>query len=79
MATKTETFERSLTRLEEIVGQLENGELALEESLKLYEEGTRLSRECIERLNEAEQRIEMLGRDSAGNPVATELTDGEEE
>lgn len=78
MADKKESFEQSLGRLEEIVKKLEGGELPLEESLKLYEEGTKLSRECIERLDQAERRIEMLGKDSDGNAVTTEIGDGEE-
>lgn len=77
MSNKTETFENSLERLEEIVKTLEDGELPLEESLRLYEEGTKLSRECIERLNQAEQRIEMLGRDTQGNPVVKGITEGD--
>lgn len=78
MAAKNESFEGSLGRLEEIVRKLEGGELPLEESLKLYEEGTKLSRECIERLDKAERRIEMLGKDSDGNAVTTEIGDADE-
>jgi exodeoxyribonuclease VII small subunit len=48
---------------------LERGDLPLEESLKLFEEGVRLSRECQERLNQAERRIEVLLRDGEGRPV----------
>ena len=55
--------------LERIVRQLERGDLPLEESLKLFEEGVRLSRECQERLNQAERRIEVLLRDGEGRPV----------
>lgn len=54
------TFEASLNELERIVKQLEDGDLALEESLKLFEDGIRLSRECRERLTNAERRIEVL-------------------
>ena len=67
------SFEASLNQLEAIVGQLEAGDLPLEESLKLFEKGVALSRECRERLNEAERRIEVLMKDSDGNPVASEL------
>lgn len=67
------TFEASLNQLETIVGQLEAGDLPLEESLKLFEKGVSLSRECRERLNEAERRIEVLMKDTDGNPVASEL------
>ena len=67
------TFEASLNQLETIVKQLEAGELPLEESLKLFEKGVALSRECRERLNEAERRIERLMKDSDGNPVVSEM------
>ena len=60
------TFEASLNELERIVKQLEDGDLALEESLKLFEDGVRLSRECRERLANAERRIEVLMKGSDG-------------
>ena len=63
------SFETSLSSLEKIVRKLEEGELTLEESLKLFEDGVRLSRECQERLNQAERRIEILLKDENGNPV----------
>lgn len=67
------TFEASLNDLEKIVGQLEDGDLSLEESLKLFEEGVKLSRECQQRLAQAERRIEVLLRDADGNPAAEDL------
>jgi exodeoxyribonuclease VII small subunit len=67
------TFEASLTELETVVRQLENGDLPLEESLKLFEDGVRLSRECRERLTSAERRIEVLMRDSDGNLTLQDL------
>ena len=63
------TFEASLEALEQIVRQLESGDLALEKSLELFEQGIRLSRECQERLSQAERRIEILLRDNQGRPV----------
>lgn len=63
------TFETSLEALEQIVRQLENGDLPLEKSLELFEQGIRLSRECQERLSQAERRIEILLRDNQGRPV----------
>lgn len=66
MSTKTKTFESSLGDLEKIVRKLEDGDLSLEESLKLFEDGVKLSRECQERLNQAERRIEVLLKDSDG-------------
>ncbi len=68
------TFESSLAELEKIVGQLENGELPLEESLKLFEVGVKLSRECRERLSDAERRIEVLMKDGDGKLSLSELS-----
>ena len=64
------SFEASLEALEQIVRQLEDGDLPLEKSLELFEQGIRLSRECQERLSQAERRIEILLRDNQGRPVA---------
>jgi len=69
MGAKNQTFESSLKELEKIVRGLEEGDLSLEESLKLFEDGVRLSRECQERLNQAERRIEILLKDGDGNPT----------
>ena len=66
---KTKTFETQLAALERVVRELERGDLPLAESQKLFEEGVRLSRECQERLDQAERRIEVLLRDSEGRPV----------
>ncbi|MCH2188160.1 exodeoxyribonuclease VII small subunit [Myxococcota bacterium] len=55
--------EAALDRLEAIVDQLEAGELTLEESLSCFEEGVRLTRNCAERLQAAERRIEVLTRE----------------
>jgi exodeoxyribonuclease VII small subunit len=60
------TFEACLSRLEQIVGALEAGNLPLEESLKVFEEGIALARHCSRYLDEAERRIEMLVKDDAG-------------
>lgn len=67
--TEETTFEQALTSLEKIVERLEKGELALEESLKLYEEGIRLSRLCHGKLEEAEGKIETLLKDARGEPA----------
>ncbi len=81
MNAKNQTFEASLKELEKIVRGLEEGDLSLEESLKLFEDGVRLSRECQERLNQAERRIEVLLKDGDGNPAlqAIQLEDLREE
>lgn len=60
-------FEEALKQLEDIVSQLEKGDLSLEEALKAFEEGVRLSRICYKRLKEAERRIEILMKDEEGN------------
>ena len=69
MSDDAPRFEAALKQLEEIVQRLEKGELPLEESLKLYEEGIRLSRLCHQKLEEAEGRIEMLMKDAAYLPI----------
>ena len=66
---KPKSFESSLEQLELIVRELEQGELPLERSLELFEQGVKLSRECQERLNQAERRIEILMRDNQGRPA----------
>ncbi|TAL59512.1 MAG: exodeoxyribonuclease VII small subunit [Legionella sp.] len=58
--TKPVPFEQSISELEEIVRQLEKGELTLEDSLKQFEKGISLARGCQDVLKEAEQKIEML-------------------
>lgn len=70
MPDETPSFEAALKQLEEIVLRLERGELPLEESLKLYEEGIRLARLCHAKLEQAEGRIEMMLKDARGEPVA---------
>ncbi len=59
-------FEEALQRLERIVDQLESGNLPLEDSLKVFEEGVGLARRCARYLDEAEKRIELLTRDESG-------------
>ena len=71
------SFEASLEALEEIVHQLEAGDLPLEKSLELFEDGIRLSRQCQERLNQAERRIEVLLRDNQGRPVVNALEESQ--
>jgi exodeoxyribonuclease VII small subunit len=61
-----ERFEEALNKLEKIVSKLEQGDISLEDSLKLFEEGIRLSRFCNQKLEEAERRVEILVRDKEG-------------
>lgn len=72
-------FEASLQQLERIVRDMETGDLPLERSLELFEQGVKLSRECQERLNEAERRIEVLLRDGEGRHVIERLSFDDEE
>ena len=72
-------FEAALARLEEIVKKLETGALPLEQSLKLFEEGVKLSRLCNKRLEEAERKVEILLKDKAGNIAAQPFEEPEEE
>jgi len=59
-------FEKAIEELEQIVAKLEKGNLSLEESLKLFEEGIKLSRFCNNKLEEAERKIEILQKDAEG-------------
>jgi exodeoxyribonuclease VII small subunit len=68
MATK-ENFEDALKRLEEIVRELEKGEIGIEEALKLFEEGTSLSKLCAKKLSNVEKRVEILKKGEKGNEV----------
>jgi exodeoxyribonuclease VII small subunit len=56
-------FEKAMERLEEIVQSLEKGDLQLEDSLKLFEEGIKLSQVCMAKLDEAEKRVDILIKD----------------
>jgi len=75
-------FEEALTRLEEIVEKLEDGDLPLDESLSAFEEGIRLSRICAKLLNEAERKVEILtkGEDDQliAKPYEEELPEDDE-
>lgn len=64
------SFEAALKRLEQIVKQLENGDLALDTALKLFEEGIELSRQCQKQLEEAESKVEILIKKADGKVVA---------
>ena len=74
----SKSFEESLKELEQIVTQLEEGDLALEESLKLFEDGVRLSSECRERLTTAERRIEVLMKEADGSLALQSIEPDEE-
>jgi len=61
-----ERFEDALNKLEKIVTKLEEGDVPLEESLRLFEEGIKLSRFCNQKLDEAEKRVEILLKNKEG-------------
>ena len=65
MAKKT--FEQAMKQLEQIVQELESGDIPLEKAIKKFEEGIELSKFCAERLDESEKRITILTQDAAGN------------
>lgn len=77
MAKRSITFEESMKRLDEIVSALESGEVSLEESLKLFEEGTKLSVKCTELLDTAELKVTALMKGPDGSPVEQELSNDE--
>jgi exodeoxyribonuclease VII small subunit len=66
-------FEGAMDRLEKIVEQMESGKLALEDLIVRYEEGMNLVKICQERLANAEQKIEIIARNSAGKAVVKEF------
>ncbi len=68
MAKKT--FETAMKQLEQIVQDLETGDMPLEKAIKKFEEGIRISKYCSEKLDESEKRITLLMRDSEGKKVA---------
>jgi exodeoxyribonuclease VII small subunit len=76
-STSLTSFEALLKRLNQIVERLESGDIDLEESLQLFEEGVRLSRSAQARLDASEKRVEeLLAIDAQGKPVVRELDPG---
>ena len=69
MSAKKMSFEQQLERLEEIVAVLEAGDASLSDSLKLFEEGTKLIGACTKQLDQAEQQIVKLMKGADGAPV----------
>lgn len=74
MARKKMTFEESIKRLEEIVRELEDGQIPLERALDLFSEGITVSKFCQSSLEEAERRIMILTSDDEGSLPAKEIT-----
>ena len=69
------TFEANMQRLEQIVRAMERGDVALDESLKLFQEGTELVRSCGKLLDEAELQVKMIMAGPDGNPTQEDFAD----
>lgn len=72
-------FEDAMARLETIVAELEKGDLRLDESMKIFEEGIRLSKTCLKMLNDAERRVEVLIQDTDGKKRLRAFTTDDDE
>ncbi len=68
---KEMSFEQAIAALEKVVGQLERGDVALDESIALYERGAALRKRCQDKLKEAEEKVAKLTLDGDGNAVGT--------
>ncbi|MBU2981102.1 exodeoxyribonuclease VII small subunit [Lentibacter algarum] len=69
------SFEAAMSELEKVVGQLERGDVALEDSIKLYERGALLKAHCATKLKEAEEKIAVITLDGEGNPAGLKPLD----
>ncbi|MCT4607711.1 MAG: exodeoxyribonuclease VII small subunit [Pelagimonas sp.] len=76
IAVQDMSFEQAMTELEKVVGQLERGDVALEESIKLYERGALLKKRCETKLKEAEEKVAAITLDSDGNPAGLKPVEG---
>ena len=75
MNEKSHTFEQNMQRLEQIVKSMEHGDVALEESLKLFQEGTALVASCGKLLDQAELQVKKIVTDAEGKPVEEDFAD----
>ena len=73
---KDMSFEEALAELEQVVGQLERGDVPLEDSIKMYERGAALKKRCETKLKEAEEKVAQITLDGDGKPVGTTPVDG---
>ncbi len=73
------SFEEAMSKLEEIVQELENGDLPLEQAMKKFEEGIQLSKFCSGKLDETERKITILLRDQDGQTIENPFSDEAEE
>ena len=70
------SFEEAMAELEQVLGQLERGDVALDDSIKLYERGTLLKKRCETKLREAEEKVAAITTDADGNPTGLKPTEG---
>ena len=70
------SFEQAMAELEKVVGQLERGDVPLDDSIKLYERGAALKKRCEEKLKEAEEKVAAIVLDADGNPSGTKAVEG---
>ncbi|WP_375279644.1 exodeoxyribonuclease VII small subunit [Pseudooctadecabacter sp.] len=70
------SFEEALRELEQVVGQLERGEVPLDKSIELYERGAALKKRCEAKLKDAEEKVAKLTLDADGTPTGTAALDG---
>lgn len=70
------SFEEAMAELERVVGALERGDVALEDSIKLYERGAELKKRCDAKLREAEEKVAAITTDKDGNATGTTPVDG---
>lgn len=75
MNQQNKTFEESMARLEQIVRAMERGDVALEESLKLFQEGTELVRSCQKLLDDAQLQVKKIMTAPDGSPVEEDFQD----
>jgi exodeoxyribonuclease VII small subunit len=71
------SFEQALKELEQVVGRLERGDVALDESITLYERGAELKKRCEAKLKEAEEKVAAITLDSDGQPTGTHPVSGD--
>ncbi len=71
------SFETAMRELEQVVGQLERGDVALEDSIKLYERGAELKKRCETKLKEAEEKVAVITLDGSGQPSGTSPVEAE--
>ena len=71
------SFEEAMAELEQVLGKLERGDVALDDSIKLYERGAALKARCETKLKEAEEKVAAITLDADGNPAGLKPIDGQ--